>query len=99
LHPVQLYQSGLNLLLLVGGYLLYRRNGRPGFVFGVMAIAYSTLRFGVELYRGDTDRGMWFSDAMSTSQVIAVFWAAIGLFALLTLNRDIWAGGESKQGK
>ena len=41
---------------------------------------YSLLRFGLEFLRGDTERGMWWGNTLSTSQIICIFSFAGGLW-------------------
>jgi phosphatidylglycerol:prolipoprotein diacylglycerol transferase len=52
-HPVQLYEAGLNLLLYAGLEWLYRRKRFDGQIFGIYLIAYAVLRVVVEFFRGD----------------------------------------------
>ncbi len=52
-HPSQLYESGLNLLLYLGLAWLYRRKKFDGQVFATYLICYAVLRSFVELFRGD----------------------------------------------
>lgn len=52
-HPTQLYEAGLNLLLYGALEKLYRKKRFDGQVFGLYLIAYAVLRVGVELFRGD----------------------------------------------
>ena len=52
-HPAQLYESGLNLLLYLGLAWLYRRKKFDGQVFATYLLSYAVLRSFVELFRGD----------------------------------------------
>ncbi len=52
-HPTQLYEAGLNLLLYLALEKLYWKKRFDGQVFGLYLIAYAVLRVGVELFRGD----------------------------------------------
>ena len=52
-HPTQLYESGLNLLLYFGLAWLFRRRRFDGQVFAVYLVAYAFLRAFVEMFRGD----------------------------------------------
>jgi len=56
-HATQLYESAGQLLLFLA--LLYLRQYRRfhGQIFGLWLIAYACLRTGVELFRGDVERG------------------------------------------
>src|SRR5260370_20512975 len=52
-HPTQLYESGLSLLLYAGLAWLYRRKKFDGQVFAAYLVCYAPLRSFVELFRGD----------------------------------------------
>lgn len=52
-HPTQVYEAGLDLLLYLGLARLYERKTHDGQVFAAYLIAYAALRFGVECLRGD----------------------------------------------
>ncbi len=86
LHPSQLYESGLNLLLFA---VLASAGGKPALALGrgrlaVLYLAlYGVLRFLVELFRGD-DRGPVFASLTSTQWVaVACVLAAAGAGFLL----------------
>lgn len=73
LFPVQLLESGVNVLIFL--LLLYlMKKIKNGFsFFGLYIVFYSIARFLLEFLRGDLDRGFLF--LFSTSQ-----WISIGLF-------------------
>lgn len=52
-HPTQLYEAGLNLVLYILLERMYRHKRFDGQVFGAYLIAYAILRVVVELFRGD----------------------------------------------
>ncbi len=72
LHPSQLYESLAAFLIF--GFLLWL-TGRKRF-HGQVVLAYvalySTVRFVLEFWRGDAERGTWFGGALSTSQIVAL---------------------------
>jgi phosphatidylglycerol:prolipoprotein diacylglycerol transferase len=78
LLPVQLFQAGADLA--VAGILtrLWRRSIRPGLVFAWYLVLYGASRFTIEFFRGDEARGLWFSDSLSTSQVLSLASIACG---------------------
>jgi len=78
-HPTQLYEAGLNLILFVALEKLYRRKRFDGQVFGLYLIAYAVLRAVVELFRGDygTHRVGPFTPGQLVSAVILVAGAAL----------------------
>ena len=52
-HPTQLYESALNLVLAVGLDRFYYRKRFEGQIFAAYMICYGTLRLIVEFFRGD----------------------------------------------
>ncbi len=52
-HPTQIYEAGLNLILYGALAALYRRKKFDGQVFAVYLLAYAVLRSVVEIFRGD----------------------------------------------
>ena len=89
LHPAQLYMSLANAAVFAVGYIAYRKlfARRPGTVFGIVAVLYSVFRFVLEFWRGDADRGFFFYDRLSTSQVAVIAWAVLGLAAIVSSRR------------
>ncbi len=85
-HPVQLYLSLKGLVLLVVFSVLWRkRYFKPGVVFLLFWICYSSARFGLEFFRGDEDRG-WIG-GWSTGQVFSVLIAAVALAGIVVCFR------------
>lgn len=88
LHPVQLYESIVCVVLFVVLIRLLRRKRFDGEVILAYTAAYAIARFVLEFFRGDTDRGFvigW----LSTSQFIAAILgpAAIALLVLRSRRR------------
>jgi phosphatidylglycerol:prolipoprotein diacylglycerol transferase len=52
-HPTEIYESLLSLVLYVGLAWLFRRKKFDGEVFGAYLLGYAALRFFVEVFRGD----------------------------------------------
>lgn len=87
LHPTQLYSSAFALLLFVLMWVGHRRWKRfDGQVFLWFVVLYSAGRFLIEFVRND-NRGMFFSDYLSASQVVALPLMAAALFFLVYLGR------------
>ena len=82
LHPVQLYQSIVCLVLFVVLVRLSRRKRFEGEVILAYTWLYAMARFVLEFFRGDADRGFILGGSLSTSQFIALFLgpAAIALW-------------------
>lgn len=79
LHPTQIYMALGNLAAFIAGTAVYRLAHRDGAAFGAVAIVFAVSRFIAEVYRGDTDRGMFWSDAVSYGQVFCAVWLVLGV--------------------
>lgn len=78
-HPTQLYEAGLDLLLYLALARAFRNRQFEGQVFALYLVGYAVLRFGVEFCRGDYEThylGGWATPA----QCVAVFVLAAGAF-------------------
>ena len=82
LHPVQLYESIVCLVLFAVLVRLRRRKRFDGEVILAYTFLYAVARFVLEFFRGDADRGFVFGRLLSTSQFIALILgpAAIALW-------------------
>jgi phosphatidylglycerol:prolipoprotein diacylglycerol transferase len=86
LVPTQILDFGANLALAALLTWGWRRRPEPaGTVFWCYVLLYSLGRGTIEFWRGDADRGLWFGDAVSTSQLAAI---AGVLLATTLLVRD-----------
>jgi phosphatidylglycerol:prolipoprotein diacylglycerol transferase len=72
LHPSQLYESFAAFLIFFFLLWLAPRKRFHGQVTLAYVALYSAVRFGLEFFRGDPERGAWFRGTLSTSQVIAL---------------------------
>ena len=70
LLPVQLIEAFLLLCLFGLLVILYNKRLKKGTQVAVYALAYSVIRFVLEFFRGDKERGEFFG--ISTSQIISV---------------------------
>jgi phosphatidylglycerol:prolipoprotein diacylglycerol transferase len=84
LHPSQLYESALGVVLFGSLLVLERRPRRPGSLIYAFAGLYSVGRFMLEFLRGDIDRGFWgpFSTSQSLSLLALLVFAAFYLHAM-----------------
>ena len=71
LYPTQLFDIGVNLIILVTVLILERRKKFEGQLFLIYLIMYAIGRSIVEIYRGDEARGFIIGDWLSHSQFIA----------------------------
>jgi phosphatidylglycerol:prolipoprotein diacylglycerol transferase len=95
LFPTQLTQMLHDLAL--AGLLtwLWRRRVQPdGTVFWVYVIVYSIGRGVIEFWRGDVTRGMYFDNAVSTSQLIGLAAIAFGVTMLLRSRHKLRQGAR-----
>ena len=53
IHPVQLYESGLNFFNFVILFIILKKKKLDGVVFSFYIINYSVIRYFTEFYRGD----------------------------------------------
>jgi phosphatidylglycerol---prolipoprotein diacylglyceryl transferase len=83
-HPTEIYESLLNLILYAALAWLFRRKKFDGQVFGVYLVSYALLRSFVEMFRGDYPEyyfGGWVTPAQLVS--IAILVAGLVLLSLL----------------
>ena len=88
LHPAQLYESAVCLVLF--GFLLWlgRRRHRDGDIIAAYTLLYALARFGLEYLRGDADRGFVFGGLLSTSQFIAIIMFMRTVVVMIARQRD-----------
>ena len=72
------------LLVAFIGWQMLKHRKYAGQVSLVVLLSYSVLRFGVEMLRGVSVRGLWFGNSISTSQLVSL---VVGTFALVMLWR------------
>lgn len=85
-HPVQLYEAGLNVALFLGLMWYYHRKSRDGSVVVAYMLAYPVIRFGMEFLRGD-ERIML--GGLTLAQVVSVVMFGCGAVAWIWLrNRE-----------
>ncbi len=82
-HPVQLYEAGLSLILFAILIWLYRRKHREGAVASVYLVGYAAIRFVVETFRGDWAHRVQYL-GLSSAQ-----WVSIGIL-LVVLTWGGW---------
>jgi phosphatidylglycerol:prolipoprotein diacylglycerol transferase len=86
LHPTQLYEAASSLAIFF--FLNWKERGKAfnGQIFWLFLLLYSTVRFLIEILRGDP-RGFFFQDLLSTSQGIGIFLAITSIFMLFYLRK------------
>lgn len=88
LHPYQLYESFLALCLCVLLYWLFKKRTFYGQLFCLYLMGYGILRFLLEFFRGDMDRGFLFNGLLSTSQFISLLILPFAALCYLYLRND-----------
>ena len=91
LHPVQLYESVVCLVLFAVLLWLRRRKRFDGEIILAYTLLYAIARFVLEFFRGDADRGFVFGGLLSTSQFIAAILGPVAV-ALWFVRRRSAAG-------
>lgn len=89
--PSPLFESGLNLVILLVFLIWKPERKRSGTLFPLYLIPYSAGRFVLEFFRGDESRGILLH--LSTSQWIAigmVFAVGIVLFRMRKTKKSVW---------
>jgi phosphatidylglycerol:prolipoprotein diacylglycerol transferase len=87
LHPVQLYEAGLNFLNFFVLFLILRRKRFDGQVFAFYIINYSVIRFFTEYFRGDHPERAFLVEGSSPflSLTLPQFFCILGLACGLLL--------------
>jgi phosphatidylglycerol---prolipoprotein diacylglyceryl transferase len=85
-HPTQLYESAVGLILLLLVLVVRRRQTAPGQPFVAFVLGYSICRYGIEVFRADLDRGA--VGPFSASQFIAIV-------TFLAAAAFLWTRGRS----
>lgn len=88
LFPTQLMEATGNLVIFCALLLLRRSKKFDGQLFWLYALFYAVLRFIIEIFRGDTIRGLYFGNAISTSQIIAIGMAVLSGAMLWKLRQN-----------
>jgi phosphatidylglycerol:prolipoprotein diacylglycerol transferase len=81
LFPVQLLESALNFILFVALFAYSRKPRADKQITGLYVAGYGVIRFALEFFRGDSDRGVFW--LLSTSQWISLVIIPIGLYFVL----------------
>lgn len=89
LHPVQLYESALNLINFFWLWRIHRKRKFPGQVFARYLVHYGVIRFFLEYLRGDTIflfGGPHTLFSLTRFQLTALFFVAAGITMLVSGN-------------
>lgn len=95
LHPTQLYQSLLGLVLFLAAMWVVRHKRYEGQAFLVVVIGYAVGRSIVEVFRSDLERGVYLGGLVSTSQLISIPLVIGAAVAMAVLSRRAARAGEA----
>lgn len=87
LHPYQLYEAGADFLLFLFLLWKYRSRKFKGQIFLLYILFYSVIRFFLEFFRGDIERGFAIEGLVSTSQFISLLMFPAALIAYFYLRK------------
>lgn len=99
LYPTQLMEASGEFLIFATLLLVRRSKAFDGQLFWLYALLYATLRFIIEFFRGDAVRGLYFGNAVSTSQIIAIgmfILSVLMMWRLRTENRKIGTAADER---
>lgn len=88
LHPTQLYEATLIFTIMIAQWINQSRKKFDGQFFLLYLITYAFGRAGLELFRGDTQRGFIVKDILSNSQFISLIVIAVAIFFYIRLSRN-----------
>jgi phosphatidylglycerol---prolipoprotein diacylglyceryl transferase len=86
-HPTQLYELGLGILLFLGLRVVHRRSRRPGETYLAYVAGYSVWRFIIEFFRSDPGRHTFGASALSDSQITSIVLGVAAAAAWAALRR------------
>jgi phosphatidylglycerol---prolipoprotein diacylglyceryl transferase len=97
LHPVQLYESAICLLLFALLVRMSRRKHADGDIILAYTLFYAMARFVLEFFRGDADRGFVAGGLLSTSQAIALILGPLSVALWLLRRRRVAVSAASRR--
>jgi phosphatidylglycerol---prolipoprotein diacylglyceryl transferase len=86
--PAQLISFLANMVIFLFLWIFVRkRYKKDGSVFGIWMIMYGIFRFIIEIFRAD-DRGLFFNDLFSSSQIIAIISVIAGILIIKLPDKE-----------
>ncbi len=85
--PTHLWECVAAFVLFLVLSWAWRCRRHDGRVFGWMLVLYAVVRAGLELFRGDTVRGVGWFGALSTSQLVGIPMLALGILVIVLRRR------------
>ncbi len=94
--PSQMISFYANLLIFLFLWVFVRkRYKKDGTIFGLWMILYGIFRFFIEIFRAD-ERGLFFNNLISSSQIIAIISVVVGIAVVLLPNESSLENSGSK---
>jgi phosphatidylglycerol:prolipoprotein diacylglycerol transferase len=87
-HPVQLYEAALNLVVFALVLMTYRRRTRDGTTTAIYLLSYPLVRFAMEFLRGD-ERMRSTSLGLDVAQILSIVLFVAGLVLLILPRRKV----------
>lgn len=81
LFPSQPAEAVLNFILFIVLMVIGRKKRKNGLLLGIYIISYAIIRFVLEFYRGDPERGIFFG--VSFSQWISILLIPVALYLII----------------
>ena len=94
-HPTQVYESILNLVLYAALAWFYRRKKFDGQIFGTYLVSYALIRSFVEIFRGDYPQ-YYFGGRVTPAHLVSALILAAGLVLLRVLPRPMQGTEEGR---
>ena len=87
LLPIQLIEALLLFILFVVSIIIFLKKPKTGMITAIYLYSYNIIRFILEFFRGDTERGLWLG--LSTSQIISIALVIIVSVCIMHNKRKI----------
>ena len=88
LFPTQIVEAIFNFIIFIVLLLTYKKYLKTYKTIGLYCILYSILRFSLEFFRGDIERGIFFNLATSQWISIIIFITGIVIFIYENKRKD-----------
>jgi phosphatidylglycerol:prolipoprotein diacylglycerol transferase len=86
LHPSQIYEALSSAVIFLILWYALKRKQFNGQIFSFYLALYAIIRFLLEFWRGDEDRGFLFNGLLSTSQFISIILLGLALVLYVSLR-------------
>ena len=98
-HPSPLYESFGAFIIALVCYEVFRRSKREGVPAILLFLLYGVLRFFLEFFRGDPERGFIIPGKLSTSQFVSLIVVPVSIYLLIRQLKKPLSEAETKKTK